>query len=714
MEKKFCGVLFFLMLLCSIPFAWSRGFSSLNTDPNDPKKVQKNSLANIAPDLAATGNQTYCPGSSIKIVTSMSIIDPDDTGIAAIYIQISSGYDFGRDTLTLTGTHPNITSSWNTNTGILTLSGVAAQPTYVDLIAAIRDIEYSSSSTNPSGTRSFSISVGQANYLPSNGHYYLFVPNIGIKWSDAKIAAASSTYYGLQGYLATLTSAEESQIAGEQTTGAGWIGGSDEVTEGIWKWMTGPEIGTTFWNGNFTGFTTNYAFWNTGEPNNTVDEDYAHVTATGVGITGSWNDLSDAGGTSGDYQPKGYIVEYGGMPGDPILHISTSTSLTIASITSTTGATRCGAGTVNLQAVSNTGIVNWYDVPAGGTAIATGSTFTTPNISTTTTYYAAANYNSCPDISRTQIIASVTPKPVLTVNSPYYMCDETYTVIDVQTTLGVMFWYDTPTSTNPIFLGTHFVVPNIHQNTVYYAESNNNNCLSNRETVQVNVYPSPIVADDNFILCEGDTTNLDAGNANMNYSYAWSTGATSQTITSTGLTNYSVVITTAAPENCSKTKNFTIAYNTKPVISTVDVQGLTMTINTVQSGAFEYSIDGQSFQDSNMFTVIEGGNYTCYVREKNGCGDDQKAVVVISYPDFFTPNGDNINDTWSVKGASNFSGAEVSVFDRFGRLITVLNAQNLFWDGTLNGKLLPASDYWFVAKVNASFPETRGHFSLKR
>lgn len=66
---------------------------------------------NVAPILQATGNQTYCPQTSLPIVTNMSIIDPDDPGIAAMYIQISSGYVAGQDALTLTGTHPTIVAS---------------------------------------------------------------------------------------------------------------------------------------------------------------------------------------------------------------------------------------------------------------------------------------------------------------------------------------------------------------------------------------------------------------------------------------------------------------------------------------------------------------------------------------------------------------------------------------------------------------------------
>lgn len=57
-------------------------------------------------------------------------------------------------------------------------------------------------------------------------------------------------------------------------------------------------------------------------------------------------------------------------------------------ITSTTSATRCGLGTVSLSATPTTGAsVRWYDVPANGAVLSTSTNFTTPPISSNTTFY---------------------------------------------------------------------------------------------------------------------------------------------------------------------------------------------------------------------------------------------------------------------------------------------------------------------------------------
>lgn len=60
-------------------------------------------------------------------------------------------------------------------------------------------------------------------------------------------------------------------------------------------------------------------------------------------------------------------------------------------ITSTTDGSRCGTGSVDLDATANVGAtINWYSAATGGTAIGTGSPWTTPAIASTTNYYVAA------------------------------------------------------------------------------------------------------------------------------------------------------------------------------------------------------------------------------------------------------------------------------------------------------------------------------------
>ena len=698
------------IILSIFVFMSSLSYSKIDFPPK--YKKQKPLIANVAPVIIATGNQIYCKQTYQKIVTDITITDPDDTSTEAVYIQISSGYKNGQDQLTLTGLHPTITSSWDITTGKLKLYSPTGIPvSYVDLIAAIKDIEYTNFSATPSGIREFSISVGQANFLPSNGHYYQFVSNLGISWSDAKIAAENSTYYGLQGYLATITASDEALLVGEQASGTGWIGGTDEEQEGVWKWVTGPEKGTVFWNGAEFGSTPNFAFWNNLEPNNSQGmEDFAHITAPGVGILGSWNDLGNAGENSGAYQPKGYIVEYGGMPNDPVLEISSSTTITILSEPQlNTDIQICEGDTWTINAQFPDGSLNWYSDLTSTDVLFTGNTFTTTVLTQNTTFYYDYGCQS-----RNAIEIKVIPIPtIISTNNPITICAGKTISLEAITSSGNVNWYTSPTSNSILASGNSIVIPDVSKNSTYYAEAVDSGCSNkNRIPVTVSVYELPNVSDEELSICEGRTVTLNAGISNMEY--LWSTGETTQTIRVNEPTNYSVIVTSPAPENCSITKKINIVQTPKPTIREILVSESEITILTATAGDFEYSIDGINYQNSNTFRLEKGGIYKAFVKDKNNCGKDSKSFVIITYPKFFTPNNDGENDMWKVAGMENFPNAIIEIFDRYGKRVAYLSRRNQGWNGNYNGRALPATDYWFVSKIDDSIPEKKGHFSLLR
>lgn len=89
-----------------------------------------------------------------------------------------------------------------------------------------------------------------------------------LPWGQAR---ADAIWRG--GHLAVITSsAESSAVNGVAGGTAAWIGATDEVVEGSWRWVTGE--------------TWSYTQWNPGEPNNVNGEHYAQRVSGG-----NWNDL---------------------------------------------------------------------------------------------------------------------------------------------------------------------------------------------------------------------------------------------------------------------------------------------------------------------------------------------------------------------------------------------------------------------------------------
>lgn len=129
-----------------------------------------------------------------------------------------------------------------------------------------------------------------------------------------------------------------------------------------------------------------------------------------------------------------------------------------------------------------------------------------------------------------------------------------------------------------------------------------------------------------------------------------------------------------------------------------------------------YQMDSGPYQLSNQFLDVPHGLHTLTMLDDAGCLFATVEARLFSYPRYFTPNGDGINDTWNVFDAPLIPNFSTVIFDRTGKFICNLWSYSQGWDGTYLGNKLPADDYWFVIYYteNEVSKTHRSHFSLKR
>jgi hypothetical protein len=132
------------------------------------------------------------------------------------------------------------------------------------------------------------------------------------------------------------------------------------------------------------------------------------------------------------------LLSGGTSPSNCASAITTNNTATITvnatpTITSTTPGSRNGSGTVTLGATASAGIISWFSASTGGTALGTGTSWTTPSISTTTTFYAETTNGTCTSSTRTAVVA--------TVNLPEInILGNTTSIIDGDTTPSTLDW----------------------------------------------------------------------------------------------------------------------------------------------------------------------------------------------------------------------------------------------------------------------------------
>jgi len=222
----------------------------------------------------------------------------------------------------------------NTTTGLTAPSGytegqwagnseIAFEGSQAEVNDALATLGYQGGAVGSTTLSVSAVPTGAA-YNPDNGHYYQYV-SASVTWADALSAAGATTYNGLTGYLATITSSQENSfIVAKVGSNEVWMGASDINSEGVWIWEAGPENGIQFWAGDgATGSAVSGAFtlWQdlgwTIEPNGGTGENCLELT-----VNGRWNDHPPT-------ELHNYVVEYGGMGGTAT--VQANTDLTIVS-----------------------------------------------------------------------------------------------------------------------------------------------------------------------------------------------------------------------------------------------------------------------------------------------------------------------------------------------------------------------------------------------
>jgi gliding motility-associated-like protein len=244
------------------------------------------------------------------------------------------------------------------------------------------------------------------------------------------------------------------------------------------------------------------------------------------------------------------------------------------------------------------------------------------------------------------------------------------------------------------------------------------------------IHPSPLIdLQETELICRPETQIiLDAGilDGTTNYAFQWyfngtlMSGETNPTLTVSTEGVYSVSVTSVY--NCTKTREITVVASQIAQISDIEVVDLSdidsILITVTGAGNYEYALDDilGPYRDENFFPNVPSGIHTVFIKDKDGCGIVGPITIpVLGIPHYFTPNGDGYNDTWNVKGVSEDFNylSTIYIFDRYGKLLKQIGTTGSGWDGTFNGHLLPADDYWYSIQFEDG-RSAKGHFALMR
>jgi hypothetical protein len=321
---------------------------------------------------------------------------------------------------------------------------------------------------------------------------------------------------------------------------------------------------------------------------------------------------------------------------------STLTVSSSAAAPATTGATACKGSSLTLTASGGTeGNYLWYDSPTSPQSIngQVSSTFQTPVVFTTTTFYAAiANPTGCAS-ARAAAVATITPitKPTITSGGTM-LCGVNVVTISGPAGFATYNWSNGATTQNidVSFAGSYaLIVEDV------------NGCqslASDPIAITTGSIAKPSISASKAKLCSADDQIILSGPGGF-ASYEWSTGATSPTLTVTTEGVYSVRVVNASGCRSESSDDFLVTIGAeRPTISVGTDVLVSSPAKTYQwyYGDFKIPEGTKQFLKYNPFQY---GQFTVSVTDFSDCAATSaefvNLVTAVEYPEsnsFVYPN----------------------------------------------------------------------------
>lgn len=297
---------------------------------------------------------------------------------------------------------------------------------------------------------------------------------------------------------------------------------------------------------------------------------------------------------------------------------------------------------------------------------------------------------------------------------------------------GSVDWFLYPSGGTPFASGSSYTTPVLTTNTIYYVQNTDTLCNSERIPLTVTVYapPNAPVINNNSPLCVGDTlklsTNLVPGGI-----YQWtgpngfSSALQNPEILNVSANNSGTYTLTCLLNGCQGGASDTnIVINANPMLDfgndTIACIGVPYVINPGNYANYLW----QDNSTNSTYLVNTYGMYSVIVTDFNGCKANDSILInfvdcsEIIIPNVFTPNGDGLNDFFSVY-APGSTGFICRIYNRWGKLIAIIEGSEKSWDGRVKPGGGKATDgvYYYIIGYNDYKGEAKndhGFFHLIR